>query len=818
MRRLIPILLGVAIVVIVLVRIWNPQASPSSEGPSATDVERVSDPGLSLEKVEGESRVPEDTSAAVTAREPAAADVETPDLVVIGLVVGADGTGIADAVVAIRWMSVTLASGETQSLGSEDEPVAHAQTAADGTFRLGVNAPEGARVAAVWFACRLRGFASVQRHELLPEGQQVLDLGQLTLLPGATISGIVRDAEQQAIVGARVSPTVPTGTRGWGGNGAMYRTTAGGAFLIDDAATGPVRVSAWSEDSRTSDTVELSLQPGEVRSGIELVMPVYEDPSAISGIVFDVDGTTLSRATIAWSITSGSGGSTFTDENGRFRLQGSGGSRFNLTVSHPLESARPALLEEVLPGTHDLVVRLTEHVRIPLYVRGKDGKRIADFTQRVDVTKGQFRQTGRTLEAPPTAQGDWFLQAPVDTFVVAVTAPGFAEQDQGPFDPDELPAAIEFTLEPIPALDGRVIDGGTPVAGARVVALAALERGESRALNEFDLVADPCELCREATTGADGTFRLHVPRAGRWHVRASAAGRPTTLSTPVEIASDRNGTELVVDLTPRGAIEGRARNAQGAALARKRIEASCGNGAIASTRADAEGNYRFDLLAPGGWQVRLVENDDVYRGGTSSSRSGSEEAPPIAWDCHVENGKTTRFDIGLVDPIQLLVRIDEGDPNAPLTSWDVSADTYGLDSKSESVGARPTETPRVFALSLTGPGSWRVSAGLNRERTQLNLSLVVTVVVGANDLTLAVPRGSVRGRLRAPHPADARVTLRARSAEGADVQASVVVAPDGTFVFPFAFAGTTTLSVQGDRKRTTTHDVTAGASNDAGEL
>jgi len=815
MRRLVLLFVAVAIAVIVFALTRSSESPPASGIPAAIERTRTPEPVPAVELVDAASPQRVATQPAMPAASVPTALAVEPDLKVLGRVVDASRAGVADVEVAIPWVYIATTNGESMLHGTEDVPFARVRTQSDGSFEFGLSAPDGGRIANVLCLVSRRGSASVSRREGLREDDRELDLGELVLLPSATISGNVRDREHGSIAGAHISISVVRGPKSWSGTGRSYRSEAEGAFSIDDAPTGPVKLNASTEDSRTSDAVDVTLSEGEVRTGVELVMPVYEDPSAISGVVLDVDGTPLPKAPIAYSFMSG-GGNTAADARGRFRLQGKDGAAFRVTASHPRDEARPVRLENVSPGRHDLVLQLTPHYPIVLLVNQPGGKPVERFSYRVDTMNGSFGQTGRTTESPADTPGQSRVPAPADSFTIAITARGFAEQRVGPFDPTQPPGSIEVVLQPVPGLRGRVVDGKEPVAGARVRAHAALAHGESMDSNGFDVVVGPCDGCAEATTWDDGAFLLYVPRAGVWHVRAEAAGRPATLSAPVEIAGGKNPSEIVIDMAPRGAIEGRVRGLNGAVLARRRIEASCGDGSISTATTDAEGRYRFDPLAPGGWQVRLVDESNRDRGG--SSTQGPDAAPPIAWDCHVQNGATTRFDIGVTEPAVLLVRIDEGNPALPASDWRISADTHGLDVTHVYVESRATEDVRAFALSLPRPGAWRLVANLDRTGTRLFHTQVVTVVAGRNDHTFVVPNGSVVGRLRQPFSGGERVTLQVGSADRTFAMASVAVAADGTFTFPFAFAGSSTLVLDRDSKRLKTVTVTSGSSNDVGEL
>lgn len=393
---------------------------------------------------------------------------------------------------------------------------------------------------------------------------------------------------------------------------------------------------------------EATLQPDEIRTGIELLLPAYEDPLAISGTVYDVDGAPLASAPLAFSAKRGnssSAGSHSAGKDGRFRIPVRERSTVRVTASHPNGTARAASRRDIAPGTHGLELRLAPQVTIPLRVRAPGGAFVPRFSFRVDVRLESFTQGSPSTDSPAGTPGEAQIVAPSDPFVVHVRAEGFAAASTDSFDPDALPLAIEVELAPLPALRGRVVRGSAPGAGARVRAHAALARGESRSADVFDLAVALCEQpCTEVTTAADGSFVLTVENEGWWHVRVAADGHPTTRSGAVEVATARTTALILVDLEPRSAIDGRVRDASGAALARHTIVASCGDGTPVTTLSADDGTYRFAPLAPGGWQVRVLDPERPERFHSSSSE-GPDDAPPIAWDCRVSDATVTRHDV-----------------------------------------------------------------------------------------------------------------------------------------------------------------------------
>jgi len=492
----------------------------------------------------------------------------------------------------------------------------------------------------------------VARSTNVPDGERVVELGDIPLLPGATISGVVRDAQGIAFEGARVNVWLSRGENSWNTAGAFAQSQADGSFAIEGVPTGWLRVGAGAPDSRASAPFELTVHAGEVRAGILLELPVYEDPFAISGVVYDLDGAALPEAPIQWEARhklSSSAGSTRCGKDGRFRAQGTEGSVFRVSASHPRGEAGAVSRQDIPAGTHGIELRLVPQVTIPLRVRRPDGAFVEKFAYRVSVHLEHYVQGGQIVESSPESPGQAQLVVPADPFVVEVIAPGFATEKTPKLAPESLSASIDVVLRPLPALRGRVVRGEDPVAGARVRAHAALGRGAAAKFDAFDLAVRICAPCTEVATEADGSFVLPVGSEGSWHARVASDGDPSVISDAVLVVSGRGTAEILVDLGPRGSIEGRVRDANGKALARRTVAASCGDGSPVQAVTDADGAYRIAPLAPGGWQVRVL-SPDRPGSSTSSFTEGPDDAPPMAWNCRVANGSVTTHDLVVAGP------------------------------------------------------------------------------------------------------------------------------------------------------------------------
>jgi hypothetical protein len=404
---------------------------------------------------------------------------------------------------------------------------------------------------------------------------------------------------------------------------------------------------------------------------------------------------------------------------------------------------------------------------------------------------------------------------PTVPFTVEVRAPGYVSAELGPVDPAALPDVLDAVLTALPALRGIVVRGDAPVAGATVRAQAAVARDVAVFRKGFDLPAQPCGGCPGTRTDTDGSFTLDTGADGTWYVRVEAGDERSGLVGPIELAQGRAPAEIRIDLAPRGAIEGRVRSPNGAGLANRKVRASCGDGDPLTTTTAADGAYRFDRLAPGDWQVHLAD-PAREENGALETHFARQDAPRIAWDCRVDAGAATHFDILVADTARVVVRIQaQGNAFADAT-WTVSASRVVTTPTSAPVAGRAGEHPGEHVLDLPAGGEWRIGANGVAGDVQLGLGRTVNVGGAVGEVAFSVTAGTVHGRIQPDIPADARVQLAGRLGDGTQILATAGVAEDGEFAFPFAIAGRFGLMLVDHRDRRTIVTVAAGETVDAG--
>lgn len=180
---------------------------------------------------------------------------------------------------------------------------------------------------------------------------------------------------------------------------------------------------------------------------------------------------------------------------------------------------------------------------------------------------------------------------------------------------------------PIPTIDGVVLRGGKPVAGATVFVVAhgaTLPGALAGHALGFDHVA-AARHCARATTDAEGRFRAFAGKPGRYDFRVRVDGQPfTTGPALVELRAYTDAASLRLEL-PTAVVRGRLATAAKSSLAflvpmheasrdpfrvdEGPAETQC----RVAQRIAEDGMFEFPCVAPGDYVLRFVVADRIVR-------------------------------------------------------------------------------------------------------------------------------------------------------------------------------------------------------------
>ncbi len=598
------------------------------------------------------------------------------------------------------------------------------------------------------------GHASVFRRAMWRVGEDV-HLGDVRLAPGGAIQGRVVDEAGSPIEGAWVKLTDRLPDRhtveqerrseqDWGGEGGLppTHTDAVGEFTLSGVPAGYARLCAGGDGWLASWSAPIEVRAGAESFGIELALERRDPREWIAGIVLDPEGDPVPHADLNYSYRSSGakgGGSTSVDRDGRFEIDVRRRSEYDLRASDDRNRWGDAVLEGVEPGTHDIVLRLTEPITTQLFVTSSD-ERFRAFS--VSVRAPDHSHTYAWLSEQIPSEEGLELNVPRARFVVEVLAEGHEFAVLGPYDGEGVPAELRTALVSLPGVRGVVRASGAAVAGATVELYElADERIEH---NGFAVSVDPSSRAR-GESDAQGRFDLTLRGAGTFLLRAEADGFAATELGPFRIDPEVGMEGIEVELGPGGAIEGFVLVPAESEPAGTIVAINRGDAHARTMRVGADGRFRFERLTPGAYEVRVTDEElDPTRSQTSTNSWKSPHV--IEGDCVVSAGRTTWYDLDLgggAEPcvVHGTLRLDGGVPGP----WRVTLLPFG--ETRWVVGDHPSTTlgpDGEFSLRSREPGAYDLLfAAPGDEGEVTRLMAPIELEQGERDFSLALATGTV---------------------------------------------------------------------------
>lgn len=171
------------------------------------------------------------------------------------------------------------------------------------------------------------------------------------------------------------------------------------------------------------------------------------------------------------------------------------------------------------------------------------------------------------------------------------------------------------------------------------------------------------EIISETITDEQGVFEIQVNREGSYFIHVKKIGYSKAELGPIVVESNKSADDIVIVLEKGGSIGGKIVGYKDTTSKEIVVGASRGDGFPLYTKVDKEGLYRFDLLTPGKWFVRVIENLNYYHNNYIHRELAESPEIDIPWNCEVINGEMTEFDIEMVgvDDIILIGKVLLGD-------------------------------------------------------------------------------------------------------------------------------------------------------------
>ena len=497
-------------------------------------------------------------------------------------------------------------------------------------------------------------------------------LGEFMLQPGGSVAGRVIDGDGQPVEGASVHCTTPVLDRyttdyevrrvlGGPVQSPPISTGTDGRYRIQGMSPSTYSVSASATGTLRTISEPFAIRIGQVAEQEDLVLQPASDSALIKGKVLEVDGTPRvdEQVESKWPTMDQVLARTRTDELGQFTLLAVPGS--TQLVMAGRAGHDPLYADNVMAGTHDLVLQAAERDKVLVQALHAGGEELGEFwayarphSRRVAPGESVTSSDGQGIE----------IEVPQLEFYVVVRALNFKEFTSATFHPSNPPKVINAVLEPIPTLSGQVLIGGAPVPGAEVEWFVS---GDSKFA-----IGRACGLYgleryrRPLTTTADKDGRFAIALStSRWlgsgnkylSLRAKGGGFVHGPEVEIPLVVDQELDEVVLQVARPGVMEGRVVNRTSAPLSELFVSISRGDDDIRTEAVDALGSYRFEGLAPGWWQA--ASHDERLSSSEARRTTGGVLIEEVPWRFEIHEGATTHFNLEreTTTPVQVQAKL-----------------------------------------------------------------------------------------------------------------------------------------------------------------
>jgi protocatechuate 3,4-dioxygenase beta subunit len=582
------------------------------------------------------------------------------------------------------------------------------ETGADGRFEF-----KGLSAGDYTLTVTKRGYGREQIDPVkVAEGKASEPL-EITVRPGSTISGYVRDKAGNGAPGYRVAAR-PSGA---GGRGPMAGPLGGptteeptgpdGAFVIEGVSAGE------SYDLQVFGDTGLGPRKAGVAAPADGVELQVDGRGRIRGTAFDAE---TGRALRDFEVTyepSRQGGMMFRFGGPRGRGRGPG----EPLAVHTDDGA--FTIDDVAAGKWDVEVRAAgyedarvggvaveegatiEGIDVRLSRGGalsgrvtdaRSAQPVRDATVRAELSGGvggprmRFGPEGNANETSTDADGQFQITGlPAGSYTVTATHPDWTEATSR-VELKEASATVELKMTTGSSLGGTVIGvGQRPVAGASV-ALSAGGGGGMRG---------PFSDGEQSTiTDAAGHFRFERLTAGRYSLTASLRSQSSS-SVEVVVQANDPGPDVTLSLGIGATVKGLVTGLPDAQRAGVYVNASGSDDFFATTRTGADGAFELSGVPVGPLNLTARAGDFV-----NGSRSASAQV--VVAEGQVETSAEIVFESGF----RLEGHVSRG--GKPMTDAIVNAFPEG-GGRNQGASAR-TDDAGAYALEGLQAGTYNVSA------------------------------------------------------------------------------------------------------------
>lgn len=651
------------------------------------------------------------------------------------------------------------------------------RTGADGRFEIPL--PRG-RDGSLRLVDQELVFAGAPPYLRSKKGDQ--DLGDLRVLRGAGIAGVVQDGAGAPVadvkVGGGLGDFVFRGDRQATTDAQGRFRLAGlrpGKWLLRTASSRflPAMLEVELAEEQTRDDLVLVVKPGQAIAG----QVVDERGVGVAGMKV---GSQRKEARGAMEIERFTADeATTTDANGYFTLSGLGDDAVTVRTHGPGHTSARAT--EVAVGTGNLVLRVQRCGAIEGVLRSADGKPIADSIVRVavpGVDVGFAQEMGEEFDplggdnfrgVRTLADGTFRLEnVRPGSITVAANGSGHRRvvQRDVAVQPGQTTRGVTLLAERGTVATVTVVDpDGKPVAGAKVEIRKPQARrtlggnvmtarvAVAEVADSPDIVIDGGEALGTGTTDDRGIATIAGLPAAAAEVVAQHANFAASLPAPLSLPAS-GGVEVGVALRKAAFAEIAVVDTAGSPVAGIQVELGGAEGtrdAVTKTEsADGEGRVRFGPLPAGAYVAKLLRKPAAQRFGDSMMMFGGNggEIPGSAQALQLVGGETTK--LVLQRPVSTTLRGVVLGADGPVAECEIelqSREMGGLGLPGGAAGSATTAADGTFAIEDVLAGDYTLRYGKAKQRVKCTQDVSVPPNVAEFRQDLALHTGKLRAQV-----------------------------------------------------------------------
>jgi protocatechuate 3,4-dioxygenase beta subunit len=477
----------------------------------------------------------------------------------------------------------------TRSLSFEDDDVvfyAETTTGADGSYSI-PNAPAQG------------GGLSVRAAGYSPSSQRTLPgrtTSNVTLKRGGTVRGVVSDPGGKPAEGATVILGLLAGT-----------TDASGTFQLSGAPAGADGVEAFGKEDLAARKDTVRVKTGET---VEVPLRLAKAATVIGSVIDEKTRRPLAGVRVSASTA----GVAFRDEvrsrrartdaKGRFRIAGLMARRYTVRAAKTdyLPVSMPGVVAAV-SAPSDVAIALPKAAGIAGRVGDESGAPVAGarvrFARETNIRSLVRGGPSAFLGRPGVTtgpDGSFRLRglAPDKNLTLEAAKAGYvtAKRHGITLKSGEIVKDVALVVRRGLEARGRVLDAaGQPVIGAEI-RISPADRGGARF---FFQMAGMNREKADATSGADGRFRVGGLEAGEYGLSASREGYATKRVPSVTVRADGTNEWPPVVLAAGTPIAGLVRNSKGDPVVGAEVFVFGGEaGGTRNSTTDPEGRFRLE--------------------------------------------------------------------------------------------------------------------------------------------------------------------------------------------------------------------------------